>query len=105
MQSLLGSRRRPAWFDSSIKAALDRVGVVMAARGSRELEQVTAELLGVELHRVLGEERGGMWFDWWFEELVEAAAARIREQVGSSRGSGPPVRCGRCATLTARASR
>ncbi len=52
----------------------------MAARGPRELEQVTAELLGAELHRVLNEEREGMWFSWWFEELTDAATARIREE-------------------------
>jgi hypothetical protein len=83
MQSLLGPPQRPAWFDSSSKAVLDRAGVVMAARGPRELEQATAELLGTELHRVLREEREGMWFSWWFEELTEAATARIREEVSS----------------------
>jgi hypothetical protein len=91
MQSLLGPRRRPEWFDSSMKAVLDRAGVLMAARGPRELEQVTAELVGAELHRILGEERGGMWFDWWFEELVEAARARIREEVGSRDGAWGPA--------------
>jgi hypothetical protein len=83
MQSLLGPPQRPAWFDSSSKAVLDRAGVVMAARGPRELEQATAELLGTELHRVLREECEGMWFSWWFEELTEAATARIREEVSS----------------------
>ncbi|MGH3802068.1 MAG: hypothetical protein ACRDTD_18425, partial [Pseudonocardiaceae bacterium] len=93
MQSWLGPRQRPAWFDSSIKAVLDRAGVVMAARGPRELEQATAELLGAELHRILREEREGMWFSWWFEELTEAATARIREEVGSRDGVwGPPWR-------------
>ncbi|MGH3769886.1 MAG: DISARM system SNF2-like helicase DrmD [Pseudonocardiaceae bacterium] len=56
MLSLLGPPQRPAWFDSSIKAVLDRTGVVMAARGPRELEQATAELLGAELHRILRDE-------------------------------------------------
>lgn len=55
MQSLLGPLQRPAWFDSSNKAVLDRAGDVMAAQGPRELEQATAELLGAELHRVLRE--------------------------------------------------
>jgi hypothetical protein len=65
----------------------------MAARGPRELEQATAELLGAELHRVLREEREGMWFSWWFEELTEAATARIREEVGSrDNGWEPPWR-------------
>jgi hypothetical protein len=93
MQSLLGPPQRPAWFDSSNKAVLDQAGVVMAARGPQELEQATAELLGAELHRVLREEHQGMWFSWWFEELTEAATARIREEVGSRDGAwGPPWR-------------
>jgi hypothetical protein len=93
MQSLLGPRQRPAWFDPSIKTVLDGAGVVMAARGPRELEQATAELLGAELYRILREEREGMWFSWWFEELTEAATARIREEVGSQDGAwGPPWR-------------
>ncbi len=87
MQSLLGPPQRPAWFESSSKAVLDRAGVVMAAQGPRELEQATAELLGAELHRVLREEREGMWFSWWFEELTEAATVRIRQEV-SSQGNG-----------------
>jgi len=91
MQSLLSPRRRPEWFDSSMKAVLDRAGVVMAARGPRELEQATAELLGAELHRILHEEREGMWFDWWFAELTEAAAARIREEVGNRDGAWEPL--------------
>ncbi len=93
LQSLLGPRQRPAWFDSSIKTVLDGAGVVMAARGPRELEQATAELVGAELHRVLREEREGMWFSWWFEELTAAATARIREEVSSRDGAwGPPWR-------------
>lgn len=91
MQSLLGPPQRPAWFDSSNKAVLDRAGVVMAARGPRELEQATAELLGAELHRVLREEREGMWFSWWFEELTEAATARIREEVSSRTNGSEPL--------------
>jgi hypothetical protein len=91
MQSLLGPPQRPAWFDSSSKTVLDRADVEMAARGPRELEQATAELLGAELHRVLCEEREGMWFSWWFEELTQAATARIREEVGSrDNGWEPP---------------
>jgi hypothetical protein len=93
MQALLSPPQRPAWFDSASKTVLDHAGVVMAARGPRELEQATAELLGAELHRVLREEREGMWFSWWFQELTEAAMARIREEV-SSRDTGwePPWR-------------
>jgi len=90
LQALLGPPRRPAWFDSANKAVLDRAGVVMAARGPRELEQATAELLGAELYRVLREEHEGLWFSWWFEELTEAATARIREEVASQDGAWEP---------------
>jgi len=90
MQSLLGPRQRPAWFDSSIKTVLDGAGVVMAARGPRELEQATAELLGAELYRVTREERKGMWFSWWFEEFAEAATARILEEVSNQDGAWEP---------------
>ncbi len=86
-QSLLGPRQRPAWFDSSVKAVLDRADVVMAARGPRELEQATAELVGAELHRIVGEKRAGLWFSWWFEELAQAATARIREAAASRDGA------------------
>ena len=89
MQALLGPPQRPAWFDSATKAVLDQADVVMAARGPRELEQVTAELLGAELHRVLAEEREGMWFSWWFEELTDAATARIREEGRDGAGEPP----------------
>jgi hypothetical protein len=91
MASLLGPLQRPAWFGSSTKAVLDRAGVVMAARGPRELEQATAELLGVELYRVLREEGEGLWFSWWFEELAHAAVVRIREEVSSRVGAWEPA--------------
>ncbi|MGH4002459.1 MAG: hypothetical protein ACRDTJ_33915, partial [Pseudonocardiaceae bacterium] len=55
------------------------------------LEQATAELLGAELYRITREERKGMWFSWWFEELTEAATARIREEAGSRDGAWEPV--------------
>lgn len=91
MRSLLGPRERPEWFDSSVKTVLDRAGVVMAPRGPRELEQATAELLGAELHRIVHEERQGVWFSWWFEELTEAATARIREEAGRRDGAWEPL--------------
>jgi hypothetical protein len=63
----------------------------MAARGSRELEQTTAELLGAELHRILREDHAGLWFSWWFAELTEAATARIREAAGNGDGAWGPL--------------
>ncbi len=82
MGSLAGPRERPEWFDPTIKGVLDRAGVVLAARGPRELEDVTAGLLGAELHRIIHEAHRGLWFDWWFEQLAEAAVARIRVEAG-----------------------
>lgn len=84
LQSLIGPRQRPGWFDVSVKGILDRAGVVMAARGPRELEQAAAELVGAELYDVVREERHGMWFDWLFEELAGG------RQPGS--GKGPAVK-------------
>ncbi len=83
LESLAGPRERPKWFDSSIEGVLDRADVVLAAGGPRELEDVTAGLLGAELHRIIHEAHRGLWFDWWFEELVEAAVARIRVEADS----------------------
>ena len=83
LESLAGPRERPAWFDSSIKGVLDRADVVLAARRPRELEDLTAGLLGAELHRIIHEAHRGLWFDWWFEQLVEAAVARIRVEAGT----------------------
>jgi len=90
MRSLLGPPQRPAWFDLASQAVLDQAGAVMSARGPRELEQVTAELLGAELHRIVREERKGLWFSRWFGELAEAAATRIREVAGSRDGAWEP---------------
>jgi hypothetical protein len=77
LESLAGPRQRPEWFDSSITGVLDRADAVLAARGPRELEEATTELLGAELHRIIHQEQQGLWLDWWFEHLVEAAVARI----------------------------
>jgi hypothetical protein len=76
----LGGRERPDWFSRSIKAVLDRAGVLMQAQGPRELEQATAELFGAELQSVVRDERRGLWFDWLAEELTEAAADRILDE-------------------------
>ncbi|WP_324273321.1 hypothetical protein [Blastococcus brunescens] len=80
MESLAGPRQPPGWFQPSITGVLDRARVVLAARGPRQLEEATAELLGAELYRVIRDEDRGLWFDWWFEQLVDAALARIRAE-------------------------
>ncbi len=65
----------------------DAVTAVMAATGPRQLERVTAELQGAGLGRALREERCGLWFEWWFSELVEAVATRVRDELGSRGGA------------------
>lgn len=74
-------RERPAWFGRSIKAVIDQAGILMTARGPRELEQATAELIGAELHRAVRDERRGLWFDWLVEELAEAAAGQAQSRL------------------------
>lgn len=59
--------------DLAIKTVLDGAVTLGSASGPRELEQMTAELLGAELHRAVHEGHDGLWFSWWFEELVSAA--------------------------------
>ena len=85
---------RPAWFDRSIKAVIDQASILMTARGPRELEQATAELIGAELYRAVREEERGLWFDWLIEELAEAAAdqAQVRLLYGLTSIASPGLR-------------
>lgn len=78
-RTMLSQQSRPAWFDPAITAVLDGAESLTSARGPREVEVRTAESLGARLHRVLREDADGLWFAWWFEELVAAAADRVRE--------------------------
>jgi hypothetical protein len=73
-------RERPDWFDASIKTVLEQAGDVLAAGGPTELEQLTGELLGGEQHQVIHGRGRGLWFEWWFEELVTEVGRRITEQ-------------------------
>ena len=63
----------PAWFEPATKNVLDAARTLSSAAGPRELEQRTAELLGAEMYPVLHHGREGLWFNWWFEQLVAAA--------------------------------
>jgi hypothetical protein len=84
---LLGQRTRPAWFDPAIKTVLDGAGGLDMAGGPRALEQLTVELLGAEMYRALQAAQGGLWFAWWFEELVDAAAARVVEEQSAGKSA------------------
>ncbi|HEV2638127.1 MAG TPA: hypothetical protein VGX23_23460 [Actinocrinis sp.] len=74
-----GPRERPVWFDEAIAEVLGGADALRGARGPRELEQAGAELIGAQLQRVLQAGRSGLWLDWWFEELVDAALARFAQ--------------------------
>jgi hypothetical protein len=63
----------PAWFEPATKNVLGAARTLSSADGPRELEQRTAELLGAEMYPVLHDGREGLWFEWWFQELVTAA--------------------------------
>jgi hypothetical protein len=91
LRSLMGPPSRPAWFDQAIKNVLEQADDLVACPGPRELELATAELLGGELYQVLhGEDSTGLWFDWWFTELAEAAATRAGEEhTGKGAWQGP----------------
>jgi len=78
-----GPQERPDWFDSSIAKVLRHLDTVLAATGPRELEQAVAELTGGEVHRALHVARQGLWFEWWYEELVRAAAERVSRQAAA----------------------
>jgi hypothetical protein len=66
---------------------------VTAATGPRELEQAVAELAGAEVYWALNEAKAGLWFEWWFGELVQAAADRVKtEAAGLSSSAWPPSR-------------
>jgi hypothetical protein len=73
---------RPVWFGPAMKAVLDGAETLTSASGPRELERMTAGLLGAELDRVLRENHAGLRFGQWFSELVDAARTRVREGTG-----------------------
>lgn len=60
---------------------LDGAGVLVPAQGPRELDDAAAQLLGVEQHRRLHAHGSGLWFDWWFADLADAAMVRAREAI------------------------
>lgn len=90
-ERLGGRRERPAWFGPSIAKVLQHLDAVAAATGPRELEQAVAELTGGEVYRALHVVRTGLWFEWWFEELVRATADRVIRQpaAGHDNWQGP----------------
>src|SRR5262249_43645575 len=88
---LLAPRERPDWFDVASGAVLAGADAVLAAGGPRGLEQATVDLVGAQLRVVVRGDGLGLWFDWWFEELVGVLAGRVEEEsAGSGRGWQAP---------------
>jgi len=82
LRRTFGSKERPAWFDDAIGRVLDGADALVTATGPRELEQLTSELIGAELHRALHDVREGLRFDWWFAELADATRRRLDQTAG-----------------------
>lgn len=90
LAALLGApAERPQWFDPAITAVLDQAHVVLAAEGPRALEQLTSQVIGAQLHQVFEAEKGGLWFDRWFADLVSATETRAREQAAGGAWQAP----------------
>jgi len=89
LQRTLGSKERPAWFDTSIHRVLDGAAVLVAATGPRQLEQLTTELVGAELYRAIHDKGDGLRFDWWFAELADATRNRLDRAIGSDEWRAP----------------
>jgi len=87
VDQLAGPRERPAWFGPSIGRVLRQEDAVIAATGPRELEQAVTELTGAEMYWALNEAKMGLWFEWWFEELVRAAADRVKAEAAGEGAS------------------
>jgi hypothetical protein len=86
VDQLAGPRERPAWFGPSVGRILCQEDAVMAASGPRELEQAVSELTGAEVYWALNEAKRGLWFEWWFDVLVRAAADRVKAETAGGGG-------------------
>ena len=96
VDQLAGPRERPAWFGPSVGRMLRQQDAVIAATGPRELEQAVAELAGAEVYWALNEAKRGLWFEWWFEELVQAAAGRVKAETAGETAAAGRRRGGCC---------
>ncbi|MFI9449378.1 hypothetical protein [Amycolatopsis sp. NPDC052450] len=64
----------PDWMPEAIENVLSEAGGLLKAQNPRDLEEMTASLLGAELHRALQGDNDGLDFDLFFEAVVLAAA-------------------------------
>lgn len=74
--------RSTQWWEPSHERLIAASGGLLATQGPRALEQATAELIGAELYDAVRDERSGLRFDLWAEELVDRAAKRMVDAVG-----------------------
>ncbi|MGL5865790.1 MAG: hypothetical protein ACRCYX_07940 [Dermatophilaceae bacterium] len=88
-QQAFGSNERPEWFDDSIRTVLDGARALLDVTGPRELEQLTAELVGAELHRAIRDVKSGLRFDWWFTDVADATRRRLESAAGSDEWRAP----------------
>ena len=82
IDAFFGLPDRPDWFAPSQERVLVASRGLLAARGPRALEQATAELIGVELHRAVHVKRSGLRFDLWATELTGRAVDRMTAAAG-----------------------
>ncbi|MDT7724986.1 MAG: hypothetical protein QOI21_1562 [Actinomycetota bacterium] len=74
---------RPDWFDAAVGNVIEGAPVLMEARGPRELEQATAELLGAELAFRIEHENQGLNFHGLSEDIVDEATTRIKKSAAA----------------------
>ncbi|WP_405012221.1 hypothetical protein [Kitasatospora sp. NBC_01539] len=80
LQRLAGGRSaRPDWFGPSVEGLLDDAEVLLDAQGPRQLEDMTARLLGAHVHKAVQGEHS-LFLGDWVEELIDVAERRARER-------------------------
>ncbi|WP_157849680.1 MULTISPECIES: hypothetical protein [Streptomyces] len=81
LQRLAGAESaRPDWFGPSIEGLLDEAEVLFDAQSPRQLEDMTARLLGAHVHKAVQDEHS-LFLDYWVEELIDVTERRAREQL------------------------
>ncbi|MFE9428752.1 hypothetical protein ACFYNO_38060 [Kitasatospora sp. NPDC006697] len=81
LQRLAGpGSARPDWFEPSIEGILDEAEVLLDAQGPRQLEDMTARLLGAHVHKAVQDEHS-LFLGNWVEELIDVTERRARERL------------------------
>ncbi|MBV6701985.1 hypothetical protein KV557_33595 [Kitasatospora aureofaciens] len=88
LQRLAGAgSARPDWFGPSIEGLLDEAEVLLDAQGPRQLEDMTAHLLGAHVHKAVQDEHS-LFLGDWVEELIDVAEREAREQLADGAPGG-----------------